>query len=115
MGNELKPGTVGIFDIKAAETEFAIDTIVSKEAKYNFADPLRCKLEKEDDYFLIRSEMLDIVGTGKTIDDAKICFSEEFYFIYNRYNELQDDNLSDRIKRIKAVLNSLVLKDESRI
>ncbi|MCW3107786.1 MAG: hypothetical protein JWQ09_2292 [Segetibacter sp.] len=91
-------------------TSFVTDTIMFNNRTYNLSFPLRCKLEKEDDYFLIESEMLDIVGTGKTIDDAEKNFSEEFDFVYKRYNELPDNKLSDRIKRIKIILNSLVLK-----
>ena len=91
-------------------TSFVTDTITFNKRTYNLSFPLRCKLEKEDDYVLIESEMLDIVGTGKTIDDAEKNFSEEFDFVYNRYSELPDTKLSDRIKRIKTILNSLVLK-----
>lgn len=86
--------------------------IIFNTGTYILAFPLRCKLEKEDDYFLIESEMLDIVSSGKTIDDAEKNFSEEFHFVYNRYNELPDKKLSDRIRRIKTMLNSLVLKIE---
>lgn len=111
-GNETKRSTKEIFDAKHAEPGFATDTIIFNNRTYFLAFPLRCKLEKEDDYFLIESEMLDIVGTGKTIDDAEKSFSEEFHFVYNRYNELSDKKLSDRIKRIKTMLNSLVLKTE---
>lgn len=89
-------------------TSFVTDTIISNNRTYSLNFPLRCKFEKEDDYFLIESEMLDIVGTGKTIDDAEKNFSEEFDFVYKRYNELADNKLSDRIKRIKIILNSLV-------
>ena len=56
--------------------------------------------------------MLDIVGTGQSIDEAEKNFSEEFHFIYQRYNELSDKKLGDRVKRIKTILNSLVLKTE---
>ncbi len=111
-GNQIKRSTKEIFDAKHAEPGFATDTIVFNNRTYLLAFPLRCKLEKEDDYFLIESEMLDIVGTGKTIDDAEKSFSEEFHFVYNRYNELSDKKLGDRIRRIKIMLNSLVLKIE---
>jgi hypothetical protein len=38
--------------------------ILFNTGTYILAFPLRGKLEKEDDYFLIEPEMLDIVGTG---------------------------------------------------
>ena len=56
--------------------------------------------------------MLDIVGTGKTIDEAENNFSEEFNFVYTRYNQLPETKLGDRLKRIKTILNSLVQKIE---
>lgn len=111
-GNQIKKTTKEIFDAKHAEPGFAIDIISFENRTYILAFPLRCKLEKEDDYFLIESEMLDIVGTGKTIDDAEKSLSEEFHFVYTRYNELANNKLNDRIKRIKTMLNTLVLKIE---
>lgn len=111
-GNQIKRSTKEIFDAKHAEPGFATDIISFNNRTYILAFPLRCKLEKEDDYFLIESEMLDIVGTGKTIDDAERNFSEEFHFVYIRYNELPNKKISDRIRRIKTMLNSLVLKIE---
>ena len=57
---------------------------------------------------MIQSELLDIVGTGETEDEAEINFAEEFSFIYKRYNELTDEKLSDRIVSIKTILNYLV-------
>ena len=54
--------------------------------------------------------MLDIVGTGKTIDEAEANFSEEFNFVFKRYNELPENKLGDRLKRIRTILNSIVLK-----
>jgi hypothetical protein len=111
-GNQVKRTTKEIFDAKHAEPGFATDTIVFNGRSYILAFPLRCKLEKEEDYYLIESEMLDIVGTGKTIDDAESNFSEEFHYIYTRYNEIPNSKLSERIKRIKTILSSIVLKVE---
>lgn len=111
-GSQVKRTTKEIFDAKHAEPGFATDTIVFNGRSYILAFPLRCKLEKEDDYYLIESEMLDIVGTGKTIDDAESSFSEEFHYIYTRYNELPNNKLSERIKRVKTILSSIILKVE---
>jgi len=111
-GNNIERTTRQIFDDKHAQPAYVTDKIVFNYNTYLLAFPLRCKLEKEDDYYLIESEMLDIVGTGKTIDDAEKNFSEEFHFIYTRYNQLTDEMLSSRIKQIKTILNTLVLKIE---
>lgn len=111
-GTQITRTTKDMFDTKRGEPGFATDTINYGETTYLLAFPLRCKLEKEDNYFVIQSEMLDIVGTGKTIDEAENNFSEEFNFVYKRYNELAENKLGDRLKRIKTILNSLVLKIE---
>ncbi len=111
-GNEIKRTTKDIFDTKHGEPGYAIETIMHGKRSYILAFPLRCKLEKEEGYFVIQSEMLDIVGTGKTIDEAKLNFSEEFDFVYNRYKKLANDKLGDRLNRIKTMLNALVLKTE---
>jgi predicted RNase H-like HicB family nuclease len=111
-GAHITRTTKDIFDTKHGEPGFATDSITFGDKTYLLAFPLRCKLEKEDDYFIIQSEMLDIVGTGKTIDEAENNFSEEFNFVYTRYNELPETKLGDRVKRIKTILNSLVQKIE---
>lgn len=77
-GNRIKRTTKEIFDDKHAEPAYVTDKIVFNYNTYLLAFPLRCKLEKEDDYYLIESEMLDIVGTGKTIDDAEKVFLKNF-------------------------------------
>lgn len=112
VGNKITKSTKDIFDTKHGEPGYATDTINFGNKSYILAFPLRCKIEKEQDYYVIQSEMLDIVGTGQSIDEAEKNFSEEFHFIYQRYNELSDKKLGDRVKRIKTILNSLVLKTE---
>lgn len=79
---------------------------------YTLRYPLRCKFEKEDDFYSIQSELIDLIGTGKSEDEAEKNFAQEFDFIYKRYNELADNQLSDRIKFIKSIINYLVLKVE---
>ena len=83
-----------------------IININKKQYILNF--PLRCLFEKEDDYYVINNEQLDIIGTGLTQDDAEQNFNEEFDYLYNRLNSLQDNQLNKRLLRIKNVLNSFV-------
>ncbi len=111
-GNQIKRTTKDIFDTKHGEPSFSTETISFGNKSYLLAFPLRCKLEKEDDYFVIESEMLDIVGTGKTIDEAEENFSGEFDFIYTNYCKTIDEKLGARLQRIKTILNSLILKIE---
>lgn len=83
-----------------------IINVNKKQYILNF--PLRCLFEKEDDFYVINNEQLDIIGTGETQDDAEQNFNEEFDYLYNRLNSLKDNQLNKRLLRIKNVLNSFV-------
>ena len=49
---------------------------VQKTYELNFS--LRCQLEEDDGCISITSEMLDIIGTGKTESEAYQSFCQEF-------------------------------------
>ncbi|QQS29585.1 MAG: hypothetical protein IPM47_01135 [Sphingobacteriales bacterium] len=87
---------------------YAPTIIETDNVKYILNTPLMCDLEKEENYYVITNEMLDITGTGLTIDEAKASFNQEFDHIYTRYNQLKDENLSERILNIKRMLQTLV-------
>lgn len=87
---------------------FEFEQIKIKDKIYDLLFPLRCILEKEDSYFVVRNEMLDLVGTGLTETKAKEDFFMEFDFAYIRFNELADEKLSDRLLKIKRILNFIV-------
>ncbi len=92
----------------AISLSYAPITIKTDTKTYILNFPLRCNLEREENYYVITSEMLDIIGTGPTEDDAKTNFNQEFDYIYTRYNELEDKNLSERILNIKKILHIIV-------
>ena len=93
---------------KSAMLSYSPDIIVSAQRIYSLYSPLPSKLSKEDEYVMIENEMLGIVATGKTEEDAEEDFAQEFDFIYQRYNELADNEMTARIKRIKTLLNTIV-------
>lgn len=99
-----------VFEDVHAGLSYSTDQIKHKGKVYELYSPIRCKFSQEADYFLIESEQLDIVGTGKTVDEAEKNFAEEFDYIYTRYNQLADHQLSEKIIRIKKVLNAIILK-----
>ncbi|MEQ9099049.1 MAG: hypothetical protein RIF36_28125 [Imperialibacter sp.] len=111
-GKTIKKKIEEIYTKSNTTLSYSPDVIVHNDTSYILNFPLRCSLEKEDDYYLIQSELLDIVGTGETEDDAELNFAEEFSFIYKRYNELEDSKLSGRITQIKSILNYLVKEVE---
>ena len=101
---------ISLFEDVHAGLSYSTDKVLHKGKLYELYSPIRCKFSQEADYFLIESEQLGIVGTGKTVQDAENNFAEEFDYIYNRYNQLPDHQLSEKIKRIKKVLNAIILK-----
>jgi hypothetical protein len=88
--------------------DYSPNSISYENRTYIFQYPLRCKIEKEEDFLIIESELLDIVASGKSIEEAITDFAEEFDYCYQRYNEIKDENLSDRIKNIKYFLNHYI-------
>ena len=83
-----------------------IINVNSKQFILNF--PLRCLFEKEDNYYIINNEQLDIIGTGITQDEAEVNFNEEFDYLFLKLNSLEENQLSKRLIRIKSVINSFV-------
>jgi hypothetical protein len=90
------------------EWAYSTDIIKVNQRTYQLSFPLRCAWEKEEDYVFITSELLDIIGTGLNEEEAELNFFQEFDFIYQRYNQLNDNHLSKRILNIKNILNYLV-------
>lgn len=87
---------------------YSPEVININKKQYILNFPLRCLFEKEEDYYVINNEQLDIIGTGLTKDEAEHNFNEEFDYLYNRLNSLEDNQLNKRLLRVKQVLNSFV-------
>ncbi|WJJ96531.1 hypothetical protein [Algibacter luteus] len=87
---------------------YSPEVINVNRKQYILNFPLRCLFAKEDDYYIINNEQLDIIGTGETQAEAEQNFNEEFDYLYNRLNSLKDSQLNKRLLRIKSVLNSFV-------
>lgn len=105
---------IDIYSGKKFSLEYAPDVIVTETKNYILKYPLRCLFEKEDDYFVIQSEMLGIIGTGLTQDDAEKSFTEEFDFIYNRLKTLNDDSLTNHNRLIKNILIQIIDRIEEK-
>jgi len=105
---------IDIYSGKKFSLEYAPDVIVTETKNYILKYPLRCLFEKEDDYYLIQSEMLGIIGTGLTEDDAEKSFTEEFDFIYNRLKTLDDNSLTNHNRLIKNILIQIIDRIEEK-
>ena len=103
---------ISSYSNKNFSLEYAPEIIVFENTKYILNYPLRCLFEKEDDYYVIQSEILDIIGTGLTVDEAELSFSEEFDYIFNKLNSLDDGQLTEQNIRIKLILNSYIKEIE---
>ena len=101
---------ISLYSKSKYSLEYAPILIISGQMKYILKHPLRCLFEKEDNYFVIQSEILGIIGTGLTEDEAEKSFAEEFDFVYQRFNSLDNTSLTNHNLLIKNILNELVEK-----
>ncbi len=93
--------------------EYAPEFIKSSEyGTFYFKYPLRCLFEKEDDFFTIHSEMLDIIAVGESQEEAVKSFSDEFGYMHFRLNSLKNSQLTKHNILIKNIINNLILKIE---
>ncbi len=83
---------------------------ISKNNYYDLIFPLSCKLKVKKKIIILKNNTLGIYAYGKTIKETLEEFGEEFDFIYNRYNELSEEKLTENVKIIKRTINTLVNK-----
>ncbi len=82
------------------------------ENQYFLKKPPICTIEDDDENksIIIKCDELDIYATGIDEYSAKLDFAEEFNYIFKRFNELPDEKLSLKNKKIKNYINSIVSK-----
>jgi hypothetical protein len=83
--------------------------IVYKNLYYELLEPIKVEITCEK-YFLANNNKFCIYSFGKTKEEAIVMFQEEFDFIYNRYNQLDDSLLTEKVIDIKKELNKVVKK-----
>lgn len=103
---------INTYSGKKFSLEYAPEVIVAETKKYIMKYPLRCLFAKEDDYFIIQSEMLGIIGTGLSEDEAEKSFAEEFDYMYSRLNSLNTKSLTNHNQLIKNIITQIVEKIE---
>lgn len=101
-----------VYSQKDTLLSYKVNEIIHEESKYILHTPFMSSIEKEDNFYVINSELLGITGTGEDEAQAKKSFAQEFDYIYKRYNELNDKQCSARILRVKKIINALVVKVE---
>ena len=90
---------------------YSPEIINVNEKQYILNFPLHCSFNKEDDYYVIKNELIDITATGLTVEEVELDFNEEFDFLFTRLNELDNTKLSKRMQNIKLAIN-LFVKEE---
>ncbi len=103
---------IDTYSVKKFSLEYAPLVIVAESTKYFLKYPLRCLFEKEDNYYIIQSEMLGIIGTGRTDNDAETSFAEEFDYLYKRLQSLNTDSLTNHNQVVKNILTHYIEKSE---
>lgn len=87
-----------------------IDRLDFDDNIYIFKYPLYCELIHESEGYILENQQLGIFANGNTIEEAKLNFAEEFDFVFDRYNTLSNDKLTDDVINIKSYLNSILEK-----
>lgn len=92
--------------------EYAPSIIVSGDNRYVLKYPLRCLFEKENDYYVIHSEVLDLIATGETQEEAMKAFGDEFSYLFELLNKLSESQLTRHNSLIKSNINQIVKEVE---
>ncbi|KAA3439899.1 hypothetical protein [Rufibacter hautae] len=97
-----------IYNDKEATLSLKLDQIEFLGHKYTFIAPVLFQIYQEGGGTIIENEQLDIYAAGANLTQAKIELFSQFDHTYNRLTELQDDQLSKRLLRVKQYYNLLI-------
>ncbi|MCL2596276.1 MAG: hypothetical protein FWD66_01150 [Paludibacter sp.] len=107
-GNKIEKRVIDYYSKDKNQLSYSPQKIEYDNKIFSLNYPLRCLFEKENSYYVITNEQLDIIGTGMTDREAEINFNEEFVYLYDRLNSLSDDKLTKRLVSIKFIMNNLI-------
>lgn len=105
-----KTKIIEMYDKRFKNIDYAPEYIETENYYYKFKFPLNCKIDKKDQTFTLENDTIGIYSFGRSEDEAEINFNEEFDYIFKRYNEIDDKNLTEDVKFIKLYLNNLILE-----
>lgn len=97
-----------LYEGKDTAMSFAPTQIVAPDRTYYLHSPLLCLLDKEENYYIIEADLYDLYAAGPTVEEAEHNFYKEFDIAYQRFKELKDDQLSERLIRAKQAINLIV-------
>jgi hypothetical protein len=100
---------VELFDDVSNPT-YSYYEIIGPDTSLRLKFPFYCELIHENEAYCFENKSLGIYGYGETIEEARLDLFEEFIHSYQRYNSLNEDELSEDVLQIKEHLNHLVKK-----
>lgn len=107
--------------IKSTKTERKIDSVINaynKEYYYinvngrniNFIKPVTFCIEQDNSGYYFNNEDLNIVASGKTLEEAEINMYKEFLIQWGLYAREDDSKLTPKAKRVKKnLLESIII------
>lgn len=106
-GKVIRKKVVEIYDDEHTALSYSTKKIKYNKHKYELSSLLRCLFLKENGYYIIQNELLDIIGTGNSQDEAEQSFFKAFDYCYMRYNN-PTIKLSRRLIGIRDILRAIV-------
>jgi hypothetical protein len=106
-GQKTRPKVLELFE-KIKNPIFSFNRIVFGEKDYELRFPIYCELIHEENGYVLQNNELGIYVLGENIEEAQKSFFEEFDYIYERYNELSEEQLTADVLSIKKFLNLIV-------
>ena len=107
-GGRIKQKTVSLY--RESEMHFVKEfkAIQTEERVYTLKHPELFKVSQEGKGILLENERLDIYAAGKSVADAETDMFYQFDATYQRFLQLADDKLSDRLLDVKRYYQFII-------
>jgi len=103
----IRKKVVEIYDDAHTSLSYSTNEIIHGRLKYELNSPLRCLFLKQDNFYIIQSELLDIIGTGSSQEEAESQFFKSFDYCFRRYNDPKI-KLSKRLVIIRDIMRNII-------
>jgi len=107
-GNKARPKVLELFE-EVKNPIYTFSKFTFEENTYELKFPIYCKMIHDNEGYSFENSELGIYVSGETIGEVQNAFFEEFDYIYRRYNELPDEQLTEDVLSIKSFLNIIVV------
>jgi len=107
-GKVVRKKVVEIYNDGNTTLSYSTDKIKHDGRTYELSHPLRCLFLKEDNYYIIQNELLDLIGTGITQEAAEQNFFRAFDYSYMRFNNPKV-KLSKHLTSVRDILRVIII------